>query len=280
LENELNTTGSRFEVINGGLAGVGTDYELLFFRREGYKYCPDLVLLAFFGNDIYDNYRSKDLLNDETARIAYEKKGAVAYVKGFLAKKSCAYNYLGTVLPRHVPSLSKVLMALGLLSYQPIDDSEGEDLLQYMVFAEEYGAEWEKAWDVTMILISQLDKEVKARGSDLAVFCIPYIDQVDENVWKSKLSRPEMRERGWVLNKPEQLLAGFLNGLKIPFLELLPHFRRAAETAQLYYAKDQHWNVDGHHLAARIIFDWLVKEQLVPVEPESRMLQGEGLKMN
>ena len=33
LESELNKTQRKFEVINGGFAGVGTDYELLFFRR-------------------------------------------------------------------------------------------------------------------------------------------------------------------------------------------------------------------------------------------------------
>jgi hypothetical protein len=272
LEKALNQTGAKFEVINAGFAGVGTDYELLFFRHEGYRYDPDLVLLAFFGNDIYDNFRSKNLLKDRTASIAYEEVGLVSYVKGFLAQNSCAYNYLAYVLSRHMPTASTLLMKLGLLSSAPIDDTKGEDLLQLMVFAGEYGPKWKKAWDVTRVLISQLEQETEARGSDLAVFCIPYIDQVYESVWQSRLTSPGLKEREWDLEKPERLLAGFLEDNSIPFLELLSQFREAAGRMQLYYPKDGHWNARGHHLAANLIFDWLLEEGLVPTETETRGL--------
>jgi hypothetical protein len=85
LERELNRRQRHFEVINGGFAGVGTDYELLFLKREGYKYYPDLVILAFFGNDIYDNYRSKSILDNEKGPLEFERKGLIVNLKHFLA---------------------------------------------------------------------------------------------------------------------------------------------------------------------------------------------------
>lgn len=43
------------EVINFGVAGYGTDQEMLFFERTGKHYQPDQVLLFFYGNDLWNN---------------------------------------------------------------------------------------------------------------------------------------------------------------------------------------------------------------------------------
>jgi lysophospholipase L1-like esterase len=43
------------EVINAGVSGYSTDQELLWYKNEGIKYDPDLVILEFAGNDIGDN---------------------------------------------------------------------------------------------------------------------------------------------------------------------------------------------------------------------------------
>jgi hypothetical protein len=41
------------EVLNAGTSGYGMDNALLFLRHEGYRYNPDVVLLALYiGNDI------------------------------------------------------------------------------------------------------------------------------------------------------------------------------------------------------------------------------------
>jgi lysophospholipase L1-like esterase len=45
------------EVINAGVSGYSTDQELIWYRNEGIKYEPDLVLLVLAGNDVGDNDR-------------------------------------------------------------------------------------------------------------------------------------------------------------------------------------------------------------------------------
>lgn len=50
---------TRYSIINCGVSGWGTDQEYLFLLEEGFKYSPDLVVLAFFiVNDIQNNSAS------------------------------------------------------------------------------------------------------------------------------------------------------------------------------------------------------------------------------
>lgn len=59
MEQKLNSGGTKCEVINTGVSGWGTDQEYLFFREEGHKYRPDIVVLAFFlNNDPVNNVAS------------------------------------------------------------------------------------------------------------------------------------------------------------------------------------------------------------------------------
>jgi lysophospholipase L1-like esterase len=255
-----------FEVINAGFAGVGTDYELLFLRREGYKYDPDLVLVVFCPNDVADNYRSNDILKDEQNRLAYEKRGFLIRLKGALAKRSHAYNYIGYVLPNRFPRFAHVLMKIGLLSSQPIDNASGVEQLHYLVFEQEYGPQWEEAWRVTRVLFSELKDETAKRGSNLALVSIPFREQVYKPLWRSMFSGSEMARRHWTVDKPDRLLAQIANDEGIPIFQLLPLFRRAGVKTELYYNGDGHWNIEGHRLAAQLICEWLIEEKLVPVD--------------
>ena len=47
LEQQLQRDGLDWEVLNGGVSGWGTDQEYLFLTSEGFKYAPDIVVLAF-----------------------------------------------------------------------------------------------------------------------------------------------------------------------------------------------------------------------------------------
>lgn len=47
--------GEGHEVINAAVIGYGIDQEYLFFRREGVKYSPDVVIVGFSAGDIFDS---------------------------------------------------------------------------------------------------------------------------------------------------------------------------------------------------------------------------------
>jgi lysophospholipase L1-like esterase len=48
LEERLGGAAGRYEVLNAGVSGWGNDQEYLWLKNEGFRYSPDLVVLAFF----------------------------------------------------------------------------------------------------------------------------------------------------------------------------------------------------------------------------------------
>lgn len=273
LEHKLNRGNGNFEVINGGLAGVGTDYALLFLKREGFKYEPDLLLLAFFPNDIVENYKSKQILDDTGSQqgLYYDQQGLVVRIKQFLSDHSHAFNYFGTLAIKHFPGFTEILVDVGLLGAVPVQEGHKGVHLHHLVLEKTYSPEMEQAWDVTEYILERLAEEASSRGCRLAVVSIPFREQVYTTLWKSELARPEMKRRQWSLNKPDRLLSVSLAKMDIPMLQLLPKFKNSASDEALYYGVDDkvadgHWTPAGHRLAADLIHEWLIEEKLVPAD--------------
>ncbi len=60
LERELAGGEPSWQVLNSGVSGWGTDQEYLFLNSEGFRYSPDIVILAFFCvNDPKNNGHSE-----------------------------------------------------------------------------------------------------------------------------------------------------------------------------------------------------------------------------
>lgn len=57
LERLLNRNRKyrKYEVINAGVRGYGTDQSYLFLKTEGHKYSPDIIIYVFVGNDPQEN---------------------------------------------------------------------------------------------------------------------------------------------------------------------------------------------------------------------------------
>ncbi|MCH7689343.1 MAG: hypothetical protein IH899_22155, partial [Planctomycetes bacterium] len=59
LQELLNGRPLSYEVLNAGVCGYGTDQAYLNLLREGFRYSPDVVVLAFFiENDFEDNLKA------------------------------------------------------------------------------------------------------------------------------------------------------------------------------------------------------------------------------
>jgi len=59
METKFKRAKMPWEVINTGVSGWGNDQQYLYFAREGIKYAPDVVVLAFYiGNDPKNNVNS------------------------------------------------------------------------------------------------------------------------------------------------------------------------------------------------------------------------------
>ena len=98
LETALRTDPSvapaHVEVLNTGVSGYGTDNELLYFRNEGYRYAPDLVILGFtIGNDIRNNQPQLEIINTGGVKFASRSSGLLTALCSHsmtVARSSCA----------------------------------------------------------------------------------------------------------------------------------------------------------------------------------------------
>ena len=68
------------------------------------------------------------------------------------------------------------------------------------------------------------------------------------------------------MTKPQMLIKSWAAEHKVLVIDLLPSFRKIANATgtRFYYHSDPHWNIEGHHLAGGLIYEWLREEQLIP----------------
>lgn len=107
LERYLDGRGLPTEVINAGMSGSSTAEVLVLLEQEGVKYRPDVVVLGFYGNDLYDNLKA-DLYCLEDGELALNRMEYVPAIRirnflnafglyRFLSERSYLHNYLNNV---------------------------------------------------------------------------------------------------------------------------------------------------------------------------------------
>lgn len=281
LLNEDKSIAGKVEVINGGYGGWGTCDQLEFFRQEGRKYQPDLVLLAFFpGNDVSDNYRCRGILSvppKEHPKWSHKRhrKRIIDLFKN-LIKKSKLYVLVGDLLPKRFPTIADFLMSVGLIKntrqQRQLYSEKPQVPYYFQAFISKESPQWEEAWKVTNILIQELQNEIADLGAGLAVAILTSPVQIYPEWFQSAIdSTSAIGGIGWDFEKPNRAVLDFCTRNRIPVLDLLPYFRNHAKNnaKPLHFRRDMHWNVEGHLLAGKVIYDWLIAERLVPTEGES-----------
>lgn len=284
LEARLNARSDasvRFEVINAGITGYGTDQELLFFGQEGYKYAPDLVMLTFCTiNDVMDNSPKLELQDlADRKQFFVLKDGELELLKvvfpqapadqdnGLRATISRILNQsrLYQIIRR---SLRAMTEGMTRATVQP-DANQGSQLtpssktvtmpVHYGVYAPQYTPEWEEAWEITLAIIRRLRDEANARDARLLVVVATTGEEL-YSAWR------HMIPLVWDLDKPNRILSPFLEENSIAYLPLLPHFRRDYQETErlLHFRVDGHWTSEGHRLAADAIYEYLILQEWLP----------------
>lgn len=298
LERKLRAAASEWiEVINGGVGGFGTDNELLFFTHEGVKYGPDLTMLALYlGNDLIDNsrelgplrpymlYLSKRYLVREPGGWIFraypiaanngEGAGMLEYGKAVLRDRSKLYRFLrARALGWLDGRTMEKLASWGIVSRQSpalrwaVEKALRPDIPYNMLpFVSRYTPAVEEAVEVTKELLVRLRDEVEAHNSKLFIFLIPWLAQFDPAKWTEYKTNPAVKQVEWDLQKPNRLLARFLESKGILYLDLLPHFTRRKESGAStgYFLVDGHWTKAGHEFAAEVVGSELMRRRLVP----------------
>ena len=301
LERELNSLGIMpVEVIAAGVGGWGTDQELLWFRTEGIKYNPDLVLVAFFppndfmnnsralegrnygrvlkpffdlrdGHLVVDNFPFQPPAQEASAPVPLDPPGPLAFARPWLKGHSALYRFLDPVLRSGAPNLMLLLVRTGL--YPPGKETKraqaGPDYIPvaYGAYAVPLSQEWQEAIALTAAILRALKMEVEASGGRLAAVLPSAKEPLYPRYWQRTLAEyPAMRGQTWDPEQPYRIVSDLLGRADIPYHNLLLDFRAelGRSSQPLHFRHDGHWTPAGHQFAALRVAEFLRGQGLFP----------------
>lgn len=226
----LNGDKKRFEVINSGIQGFGTEQEFLYLKELGEKYKPDLVILGLYTNDIND------------------------------VMKGIPSGYIRSSIKNQIYFLS-YLRGLQILLSKNFKEIKTEILQLYQ---DTYPPEFENAIRKTKEFEIKIRDYSASIGAKTMVIIIPLSLEIDRVEWEKKgfghLYKDDFFSKN--MTKFSDMFTEFGKINDIPTLPLLEPFRNST-IKPLYYTHDTHWNKDGHRLAAESMYNFLIERELI-----------------
>jgi hypothetical protein len=263
LEASLSGSPCPVEVINGGTSGYSTDQEYLFYREEGVRYAPKVVVLFFYYNDVLYNamdmniHIPKPLLSFETGRpvvvnlpVPRQTPPAAQKPQTMKVRGSAALEWLAERLEVSAPRAYNAIARTGI--WQPTRRLPVSP--EFRVYRSKLPGEIKDAWDMTGSILTALDREALGHGARLLVAYIPSRMEVNDADWELTRIRYGLKEGKWDRGKVVKRLGQICKAEKIPLLDLSPALRRAGDA---FYETDSHWNARGQLAAAQEIAGFL-----------------------
>lgn len=254
-------SGNAVEVINFGVAGYGTDQELLLFRRQGAGYHPDDVVVLFYGNDLWNNQSRKGIGSERGYKPYFEMSKLESLVlRGVPVPKSRYWDFqegtwklplmkrLQRYLHQHWHGFALIEKAL---RSSPVSAGQQQRYYHGLYGRGETGDQT-NAWRLTGAIIREFQRAVTAVGGRFHLVYVPAIVQVEEEDWSMKRQLHGLVGEDFDLHKPNRWLRTIAADHQISFTDLTPRFVAEARTRTLYF-RDSHWNEAGHALAAEIV---------------------------
>jgi hypothetical protein len=269
LKKKLNTElDKRIEVINAGTGGYGTDQELLFFRTEGVKYEPDLVIVLYCENDAPMNIKSNYYTMGRGQKPLFELADGKLTLKSIpqktwdrteeagkdLAKREHDYKkpfelrkpetwYLYRLCKHVMAHRSETIAAGGPIEqvFENAPEEKGTGDNRYRGRQDE--------WIMTEALMAQLKKEAVDAGAKFLLYNIPQ----KGDVYGAKATDSAIEHNLRVMSVRHEMA----------FIPTVATFRKRAAMLdasgkRLYWKKDSHWTAEGHRLTAEILSQFVL----------------------
>lgn len=258
------TLGPGFEVMALGVSGYSTDQELLLLEQEGWKYQPDLVVLAFYYNDVWGN--GSPIVSGGIALTAHKPvfvmdaggnliltNVPVPYPRPLLHERFKVYNLIRTVV-RGSPWLDSLAVRARLAEARPSDHRPMGGVGspdEFEVYQKTETKKVKREWTITQALLHRMKQEADERGVHFVVFYVPSRVEVSEEEW-TKLRIPPDYDPGTVAGR----LVAICKAEGAAYVVPSDRFREAAQHDRLYYRFDAHWTPAGNRLAAGILAEY------------------------
>jgi lysophospholipase L1-like esterase len=290
LERSMLAQGCPVEVLNGGTVGYGTDQEFLWYREEGQKYSPHVVVLFVYYNDVLYNAAPtnlqlpKPLLSFKGSRVEVvnfpvprRPPDRPAEPTAVSSRHSAALDWIGERLERSHPRTYNALASLGL--WPPTRTLPPSPELR--VYMRQAPADVRRGWAMTARIVETLAHEAWGHGSRLALVYIPSRMEVSDRDWDLTRRRYGLDDQRWDRGAVLARLREVAAASRLPLLDLTPGMRNATGVfAWPYFDFDSHWNALGHQVAARELERFLRGQGWLPAcrsrSPDSPRSEGTG----
>jgi hypothetical protein len=276
--------GSGVQVLNFGVAGYGTDQEWLSYTSRGERFGPDVVILLFFTNDLWDNLNQRGIGG----------RGVLVPKPRFLPTADGGLELQGVPVPR-VPGWdpAPIGSAAWLARLWPALQERSQlaagiaHLLdprltaprQPRYFLGLYGppdARAREAWKVTGRLVGAFARSARAAGARFLLVYVPANVEVEPETWRRARTQNGLPD-GLDLELPSRTLGRIAGEQGVAWIDLLPVFRsRQAAGDGPLYLHEGHWNAAGQAVAARLLADGPLAGRAMPAAAAGPPGSGAG----
>ena len=263
LEVDLNESGCECEVINYGTAGFGTDQQLLLYERSSRKKSADVVLVLFYGNDLWNNYLNRGIGAERgfkpRFRLGDDKR---LRLTGVPVEKSAFWSPesprpLAEQLRRYLFEHWHLIALVRKAMAAEIPPRQQRDFYGALYGDGVWSSQFDKVWRLTAGVLAAFAEQVGASGARMLLVYAPSIVQIEEENWRSKRTLHGLLDREFNLEKPNLRLSDIAATHGVDLLDLTPSFAVAASRQRLFF-DDSHWNPAGHRVAATAIREYLL----------------------
>lgn len=255
---------TKADVVNAGTPGYGTDQEFKLLKRLFDRYNPNVVLVGFYLNDVLETSMPDFTVEDgycvppESIRRKGGKKRRtmkrrIAVMMNTLQTPALLVNRLSAV-----PAFRKALSGI-------VSKARREDLERLQLYSKRNSPQTDAAWKLIGDYLREMSAFVTEQGSRIVVVYIPENRQADSDLWKKDMLQFSAMADSYDRLHPNEQIARICQREGISFMDMTSEFRKKTDRGEkLYFTLDPHFNEAGHELAAELIYEKLLNEDLLP----------------
>ena len=271
---------------NTAMSGSGPVQYFHKLRREGPRHRPDVVLLSYYvGNDLFDvgcagNLRERLLAAGSTPGwkrfyvAQYLRERLRARFPGRVIFQSVVPGFLliaePVLRPLHTQEVDYDRMRQAGIPEEHIESARAGNVNPWVVSLGAVNPDYfrdallmrsecaQRAWEDTKLILGEILDEAAELGAPVLPVIFPHTLQVDTahyalyRAWKINVDQAMLAS-----NRPQQLLREYFRGRSLEPLDLLEAFRADGQT--LYWEQDEHLNIRGQQLSARLIAEEVLR---------------------
>lgn len=257
LEKLLNTNSTiPIEVINTAVGGWQPFQYAQYYEHYGRKFKPDAILIGFFvGNDTYDPMNS---LEQTRTAVMGRRVSREAAARRSIRFKIFMYEHSHIV--RLVMNRKRPVTVD--FSRKDCQDFSTQYLTIQQARLRNYLKRDERRYQLAQNSVAQI-LQIKALADEenipLVVLLIPDETQINPSLRAALLPEDELSK--FDFGMPQSMLKEIVTQNDIQVVDLMPAF---LADPQCLYMNDTHWAVVGHELAATVIYEKLINDNLIP----------------